>query len=524
MSAINLRNATHTPKSKSPSSKLRKIFTLLASFVLAIGAFGTGIGVVYATVTISQNIQIGSGTPDLTLDGDDLYVTGTAEVDGTLAAKTGGGATFVVAASDASDRVKNQADYLADGTADNVEIQAAIDALPDAGGKVVLSEGTFNVAVAIEYRSYVTVEGQGYGWQGNGATVLKPSANINVFDNPEEETKFGVALKGFTINGDGPNRSSGIGIRVYRSRWGVFENIQIYRTKDEGILIDDFQPHLESELRGVENRFKNVMLYETGDDSIHLVGGGSSDNLFETITIRGSQEHGMRVGTGGNQFNNVHIYSSGSTAWEDNGTVGYGVLLAGAQNIFTNCQVEANDLHGFLIAGAVRNVLVGNSIYKNGQHGGATRYGINVTNNSDYTTIEGNLFTDTQATPTQSGINIDSTSDNNLVMGNTIEIIAAGGVTIADAGAGNIVRDNIGHRTESLGTSTIPSAATRTTVTHGLAVTPAAGDCTFVGAEDPTNSVGSMWIDTYTSTQMNLNVENDPGASNYDVAWTCSVY
>ena len=38
-------------------------------------------GFVFAAVTISQNIQLGSGTPDLTLNGDDVYVTGTFEVD-----------------------------------------------------------------------------------------------------------------------------------------------------------------------------------------------------------------------------------------------------------------------------------------------------------------------------------------------------------------------------------------------------------------------------------------------------------
>jgi hypothetical protein len=88
-------------------------------------------------------------------------VTGTLEADGAarldsaatfnsdLIAKTGGTATFMVAANDASDRVKNQADYVADSTADDVQIQAAIDALPAGSGKVVLSGWTFNVAAPI---------------------------------------------------------------------------------------------------------------------------------------------------------------------------------------------------------------------------------------------------------------------------------------------------------------------------------------------------------------------------------------
>ena len=39
-------------------------------------------GFVFATITLSNNIQLGSGTPNLPLNGDDLYVTGTFEVDG----------------------------------------------------------------------------------------------------------------------------------------------------------------------------------------------------------------------------------------------------------------------------------------------------------------------------------------------------------------------------------------------------------------------------------------------------------
>lgn len=38
-------------------------------------------GTVLGAVTLSNNIQIGSGTPDLTLNGDDLYVNGTFEVN-----------------------------------------------------------------------------------------------------------------------------------------------------------------------------------------------------------------------------------------------------------------------------------------------------------------------------------------------------------------------------------------------------------------------------------------------------------
>jgi len=41
-------------------------------------------GFVAAAVTLNANIQVGGGTPDLTLNGDDLYVNGTLEVNGNV--------------------------------------------------------------------------------------------------------------------------------------------------------------------------------------------------------------------------------------------------------------------------------------------------------------------------------------------------------------------------------------------------------------------------------------------------------
>lgn len=76
--------------------------------------------------------------------------------------------TLVVAAHNASDKSKAAADYVADGEGDQEEINAAIRALPEAGGTVQLTEGTFDIrrvegtlgGVLIE-RSNVTLAGRG---------------------------------------------------------------------------------------------------------------------------------------------------------------------------------------------------------------------------------------------------------------------------------------------------------------------------------------------------------------------------
>lgn len=69
-------------------------------------------------------------------------------------------ATLVVAASDS---LTKSADYRCDGTADEVQIQAAIDALPASGGRVLLLDGTFNIAQStnVNIPSDTTLEGQG---------------------------------------------------------------------------------------------------------------------------------------------------------------------------------------------------------------------------------------------------------------------------------------------------------------------------------------------------------------------------
>src|SRR3972149_4823904 len=92
----------------------------------------------------------------------------------------GGGATIFVAASDASAASIAAAlpAYRCDGTADDVQINAAIAALPAGGGKGELSEGAFTVTAAIPPTANTSLEGQ-----GQLATAVKcETAGINVIE------------------------------------------------------------------------------------------------------------------------------------------------------------------------------------------------------------------------------------------------------------------------------------------------------------------------------------------------------
>ena len=68
--------------------------------------------------------------------------------------------TITVAASNTTNAT-GRADYECDGTADDVQIQEAIDALPAAGGRVLLLEGTYQISATIELDDDTLFEGAG---------------------------------------------------------------------------------------------------------------------------------------------------------------------------------------------------------------------------------------------------------------------------------------------------------------------------------------------------------------------------
>jgi parallel beta-helix repeat protein len=80
-------------------------------------------------------------------------------------------ARFVVGTSTAGWTAAD-CDYLCDGTADQTEINAAITALPETGGEIVILDGTYNIAARINVnKNNVSIRGNG------NATILKRMFN-----------------------------------------------------------------------------------------------------------------------------------------------------------------------------------------------------------------------------------------------------------------------------------------------------------------------------------------------------------
>ena len=104
---------------------------------------------VKASVTTIDEIPLVSGGANYYAYSEDLF--------GGMPKST---VTKIVAASDTPEAT-SRADYECDGTADDVQIQAAIDALPAAGGRVFLLEGTYQISATIELDDDTLFEGAG---------------------------------------------------------------------------------------------------------------------------------------------------------------------------------------------------------------------------------------------------------------------------------------------------------------------------------------------------------------------------
>jgi len=92
-------------------------------------------------------------------------------------------ATFVVAAHDSSVRSQARADYVCDGESDQEQINAAIRALPEPGGRVLLMEGHYDIRKVEDTLGGVIIDRSDVVLSGQGtATQLKqaPGQETNV--------------------------------------------------------------------------------------------------------------------------------------------------------------------------------------------------------------------------------------------------------------------------------------------------------------------------------------------------------
>jgi hypothetical protein len=225
-------------------------------------------------------------------------------------------ATLLVATHDSSDSAKQAADFLADGHADQVEINAAISALPPVGGTVQLAEGSYDIhhspntlgGVIID-RSHVVLAGQG------PATVLKLAAdqNTNVIRILGDGVHH-VVIRDLQVDANRAQNSAGQGDPNISHDRFEFCGIKAYCRDPRGPGAKDLQHitvrncevrnahRLGIMLEGSNLQVLNNILGNAGSDSVELLTGpGIISGNYVEIT---EQTH---VAIGTDRANGVQI-------------------------------------------------------------------------------------------------------------------------------------------------------------------------------------------------------------------------
>jgi hypothetical protein len=156
-------------------------------------------------------------------------------------------ATVVIAASNASSKSKEGADYVCTGDGDNVIISQAIANLPVSGGKILLTEGTFNISGNIFVnRDNVQVSGFGMATciKSYGIVFFKTTGNNLTFsdmmlDGLEQNTQIGfredynlgLVLRNMTIKDCRADR-----VAVIRHNTFLVDNIRLINSGSMGFL------------------------------------------------------------------------------------------------------------------------------------------------------------------------------------------------------------------------------------------------------------------------------------------------
>lgn len=343
-----------------------------------------------------------------------------------LASITGGGGKipFFVAASDASDQSKAASNYVCDGTADEVEIEAAIAdiaASPFGHGTVLLSEGTFVLSSAVDASAGVTTIISFRGGGAEGTTTI------------EGPTGRG-GIHALDYGGTGLTTFSGVSI--------------------QGILFSQFDHAINCGGRFTNLTLRDCVFYacdrglSTLNLNLSLVDGNSTSDCNHVVYVSGTANLST---VANNTFN---------------GSLLYDIHIANPAGMVTISGNASMDAQGFLhVAGSAFGLTVqGNTVICNSRSPHPPTVHIDGNGgNIDYVVLTGNQLSNGQATP--GTIHIESTGSSAglpLLTGNQVygsvylespcELTGnsfVAGVYVANAAATSLVSNNV------LGNSTL---------------------------------------------------------------------
>lgn len=376
------------------------------------------------------------GITGLLIQNSGVTISDAGVIEGVL----GRSATLTVAASDSLAVGISQADYACSGAADDVEINAALNALPANGGRVVLLEGTYTLADPIVIpSSNITLEGQGVSSFINGdgladtehAIVISSMEAVWIrYLSVQTENGGGKdssciliedASHDFVVTGVVFVESDSDAIRVGgTSIWGgTISGCSIVDADNHGVHVDSGG--------GSSTRYIQVssnLIERVGGDGIHFGTTGSHDYIqIVDNVLQNTDGSAIWVGDlNGGVINSNNMHAIG----------GYGIYLENVNWTVVNDNSTFNTVEaGIYLSSCDSNNVVGNNI--DSTLSADTEDGIYVSGHSNI--ISSNYIIDTE----RSGVYI--VGDRNIISGNMIRETHLSGIDIR--GSENSIEGNV---------------------------------------------------------------------------------
>ncbi|TAH32970.1 hypothetical protein EYC58_02335 [Candidatus Saccharibacteria bacterium] len=406
---------------------------------------------------------------------------------------------IIVAASNSSQADKDAADYVADGTGDQTEINTALTAAT--GKKVILLAGTYSANATITIPNNTTLAGVG---SGSLIQLADIDATDNLIENSDTSTGTGVTLQDLKIDGQDTLNTTGTQNGIYFNNMGDYaasragatiRNIQISNFRSQGIFYNSSDNntisgstisgmdaggttlgiYLESSSRN-NNLTDNV--FTTNSYAIRADGSGTTNNSIAQNVFR-TNSYGIllysatNTTVSGNNFDASTNYSV--SIYNDSGANGYN-------------NVTGNSFRGDGVSVSIEN-MSDNTVSNNKINDSGTSLdnnAIRIANNADRNKISGNSVTDSSCSSTCYAITVTaSTGDANYISDNSLGTNG----TINDAGTGTIYANQLDNNGKLINKSSAGSTVqTGTNSTTGFQVQNAAGTSALT-VDTTTNSV-----------------------------------
>jgi hypothetical protein len=275
-------------------------------------------------------------------------------------------ATIIVAAANTSDKGKAAADYVCDGTADDVQINAAITALGGLPGTVLLLEGTYHIAASITLYTGQRLTGLGRG------TVLARTATGTVAGMLHIGSVQRVMVDNLVLDGSAGGTTTAA-IYVTTAQHILIDTV-IIREFRAGIMLVDT---VYADIRGISVLYGGIGGGITISDSTNIRVTGCTVGLNSGV--------GINIPAGTNSARDNVI--ANNTLYQNTGcSIGVGGtynMVRGnicrkthAEIIAIPVDLPTEPEYGIIVAGD-HNWVTDNDLYNAGTSGGISNTGTN---------------------------------------------------------------------------------------------------------------------------------------------------